>query len=141
MITVAAAEALFKSKALRALVAVVLLLGVAWGLKSCLEGRGYDKAKVEQAIEQGEANVKEHDRQVERDETSATITRETDKQAEKAVSKSEETTTKLKEKVRDVYGQKPTTAPVAVGVVLHPLDGRVQRAIDDAIDQANGTAR
>lgn len=132
---------LFGTRAGQVLVLALLIAGLIFGLKSCGKKEGYEQAQVEQAVATGKANVKEHDRQVERDQTSAAITSDTNKKAEEAVATSEKNTTELKEKVRDVYGQKPKTAPVAVGVVLHPLDERVQDAINRAVDQANTAAR
>jgi predicted lipid-binding transport protein (Tim44 family) len=51
------------------------------------------------------------------------------------------TDTETKEVIRYVYRDRPTTAPVQPGSLVHPLDPRVQDRIELGVDQARAATR
>jgi hypothetical protein len=51
------------------------------------------------------------------------------------------TDTETKEVIRYVYRDRPTTAPVEPGSLVHPLDPRVQHRIQLGVDQARAATR
>lgn len=56
--------------------------------------------------------------------------------ADKAVGEINDSNTKTVEVIRYVYRDRPTTRPVQPGGCVHPVDKRVQRRIEGAVDQA-----
>ena len=117
--------------------AIALGVLLAWWLfASHYELKGYAacKAKWDSAI--AAANVEQEAKNSANDAKSA----ETGKAAADAVAasnrKADQQADKNKETVNDVYRQPIRTAPVAFGSCVHPVDARVQDAIEDAAKRA-----
>ena len=117
-------------------IAIGLALGW-WGFSSHYEQQGYARCQAEHLKQQNDANVDQAKKNVENDKTSAAVGQQTADAAGKVIKDTDRDTNKTKENIEHVYEKPPATAPVALGSCVHPVDKRVQDALDDARRQAN----
>lgn len=117
-------------------VAVGLTIGW-WAFSSHYDAVGYRRCKDEQARAVNDANVKQARENANNDATSASVGQHAAASAEAVAKAADQGTTKTKETIEHVYAEPPTTAPIALGSCVHPLDQRVQDDIDAAVRRAN----
>lgn len=115
-------------------------IGVALGVyafSSHFEDKGYERCKGEQAAALNDANEKQAEENAAKDKLGTEIAQQAATEAEAVVKSADTNAITTKEQIKDVYKKPPTTAPVALGSCVHPLDDRVQDRIDRAVRQAN----
>lgn len=130
---------MFGTKIGRAVTLAAVILLCWWAFSSHYEKVGYDKCQAEHALAVANANVKQAAKNAANDALSAGIGQKSAKAADKAVAAVDKQTTKTKENTDRVYSKPPTTAPIALGSCVHPVDDSVQDDIDRAVDRANAT--
>lgn len=108
-----------------------------WAFSSHYEQAGYERCQGEHAKALADANANQANKNAANDRTSAEVGQQTADAASKVVKDTDRDTNKTKETIDHVYEKPPTTAPVALGSCVHPVDQRVQDAIDRAVRQAN----
>lgn len=107
--------------------------GVSWYLFS---DHYYEKGKTDcqlsRAQDTNAANVAQGERNAANNATASQIGQESAKAGNDAINTAREATDQQKEKVDVVYRNAPTTAPVAFGSCVHPVDDRVQQQFEQA---------
>lgn len=117
-------------------IAIGLALGW-WLFSSYYESQGYQRCKSEQAEALNRANVEQAKKNAESDKASAEVGQQTADAANTVVRDADAGTSTAKETIEDVYAKPPSTAPLALGSCVHPVDQRVQDDIDAAVRRAN----
>jgi len=117
-------------------VAIGLAVGW-WAFSSHYDKVGYERCQGEHAAALAAANADQANKNAANDKTSAAVGQQTADAAGKVIKGADADTTKTKETIDHVYQKPPTTAPVVLGSCVHPVDQRVQDAIDGAVRQAN----
>lgn len=119
---------------------ITIGLALGWWLfSSHYESQGYQRCKNEQTKALNKANAEQAKKNAENDAASAEVGRQTADAANTVVSGADSNTAETKETIEDVYTKPPTTAPLALGSCVHPVDQRVQDDIDAAVRRANTT--
>ena len=117
---------------------IAIGLGLGWWLFSAhYDSQGYQRCKSEQIEALNRANVEQAKKNAESDKASAEVGQQTADAANKVVRDADAGTTTAKETIEDVYAKPPSTAPLALGSCVHPVDQRVQDDIDAAVRRAN----
>lgn len=117
-------------------IAIGLTLGW-WLFSSYYDSQGYQRCKSEQIEALNRANVEQAKKNAESDKASAEVGQQTADAANTVVRDADAGTSTAKETIEDVYAKPPSTAPVALGSCVHPVDQRVQDDIDAAVRRAN----
>ena len=130
---------MFGTKLGRAVTLAAVILICWWAFSSHYEQEGYNRCQREHAAAVARANIDQARQNTANDKTSAGIGQKAATAADKAVAAVDKQTTKTKENTDRVYSKPPTTAPIALGSCVHPLDDSVQDDIDRAVDRANAT--
>lgn len=118
--------------------AISLAVGLSWwAFSSHYTGVGYEKCQGEHAAALAKANADQAAKNAENDRTSAEIGNQAADDAADVAKKADAGEAGAKEIVDDVYSKPAQTAPVALGSCVHPVDQRVQDAIDAAVRRAN----
>lgn len=118
---------------------IAIGLGLGWWLFSAhYDSQGYQRCKDEQLQALNQANVDQAAKNAANDKASAEVGQQTADAANKVVRDADAGTTTAKETIEDVYAKPPSTAPLALGSCVHPVDQRVQDDIDAAVRRANG---
>ena len=117
-------------------IAIGLALGW-WLFSSYYDSQGYQRCKDEQIEALNQANVEQAAKNTANDKASAEVGQQTADAANKVVRDADAGTTTAKETIEDVYAKPPSTAPLALGSCVHPVDQRVQDDIDAAVRRAN----
>lgn len=110
-------------------------------VSSHYEGVGYEKCQNEHRNAQAAANLNQAKANLKNDAISAGIGQRTATDAAQTVKAANAAATTTKETINNAYRDPPKTAPIALGSCVHPLDDRVQRAIDGAVNRSNRTGR
>ena len=118
-------------------IAIGLALGW-WLFSSYYDSQGYQRCKSEQIEALNRANVEQAKKNAESDKASAEVGQQTADAASTVVRDADAGTSTAKETIEDVYAKPPSTAPLALGSCVHPVDQRVQDDIDAAVRRANG---
>ena len=117
---------------------ITIGLALGWWLfSSYYDSQGYQRCKSEQIEALNRANVEQAKKNAESDKASAEVGQQTADAANKVVRDADAGTTTAKETIEDVYAKPPSTAPLALGSCVHPVDQRVQDDIDAAVRRAN----
>jgi len=117
---------------------IALTVGASWWAFSAhYMGVGYAKCQGEYAAALAQANADQAAKNAENDRTSAEIGNQAADDAADVAEKADAGEAGAKEIVDDVYSKPAQTAPVALGSCVHPVDQRVQDAIDAAVRRAN----
>ncbi len=117
---------------------IAIGLGLGWWLFSAhYDSQGYQRCKDEQLQALNQANVDQAAKNAANDKASAEVGQQTADAANKVVRDADAGTTTAKETIEDVYAKPPSTAPLALGSCVHPVDQRVQDDIDAAVRRAN----
>ncbi len=117
---------------------IAIGLGLGWWLFSAhYDSQGYKRCKDEQLQALNQANVDQAAKNAANDKASAEVGQQTADAANKVVRDADAGTTTAKETIEDVYAKPPSTAPLALGSCVHPVDQRVQDDIDAAVRRAN----
>ena len=117
---------------------ITIGLGLGWWLfSSHYDSQGYQRCKSEQIEALNRANVEQAEKNTANDKASAEVGQQTADAANKVVRDADAGTTTAKETIEDVYAKPPSTAPLALGSCVHPVDQRVQDDIDAAVRRAN----
>jgi hypothetical protein len=124
----------------QALILTAVILLCWWGFSAHYEKVGYDKCQSEHNTKVGEANIKQIEKQNERDSTSSAVATDTSAKAEAAVEKTDTQTNDRKETIRDEY-KKPPAVVVSACTGVAPVPGRVQNDFDAAVRGANAASR
>ena len=117
---------------------ITIGLALGWWLfSSYYDSQGYQRCKSEQIEALNRANVEQAKKNAESDKASAEVGQQTADAANTVVRDADAGTTTAKETIEDVYAKPPSTAPLALGSCVHPVDQRVQDDIDAAVRRAN----
>ena len=118
---------------------ITIGLGLGWWLfSSHYDAKGYQRCKSEQIEALNNANVEQAKKNAASAKVSAEVGQQTADAANTVVRDADDRTASTKETIEDVYAKPPTTAPLALGTCVHPVDQRVQDDIDAAVRRANG---
>ena len=117
-------------------IAIGLALGW-WLFSSHYDSQGYLRCKNEQAEAAAAANAEQAEKNAANDAASAEVGQQTADAANTVVRDADAGTSTAKETIEDVYAKPPSTAPLALGSCVHPVDQRVQDDIDAAVRRAN----
>lgn len=128
---------LFNTKLGQALVALIIIALCWWGFSSHYDNIGYQRCQTEQAAAVAKANVDQAKKNDERNTAASEIAKDATEAATEVTTQADTTSAKTIEVIRYVYRDRPTSAPVAFGSCAHPLDDRVQRRLDEAVNRAN----
>lgn len=132
---------LFGTKVGRAVLLSSVVLACWWGFSSHYRRVGYDKCQAEHAAAVAKANEEQARKNAKNDRKSAAVGQTAASAGNKVVSTADTNSNKTKETITDVYSEKPSTAPVAYGSCVHPVDQRVQDGIDAAVRRANDAGK
>lgn len=117
---------------------ITIGLALGWWLfSSHYDSQGYQRCKSEQIEALNRANVEQAKKNAESDKASAEVGQQTADAANTVVRDADAGTSTAKETIEDVYAKPPSTAPLALGSCVHPVDQRVQDDIDAAVRRAN----
>lgn len=117
---------------------ITIGLALGWWLfSSYYDSQGYQRCKSEQVEALNRANVEQAKKNAESDKASAEVGQQTADAANTVVRDADAGTSTAKETIEDVYAKPPSTAPLALGSCVHPVDQRVQDDIDAAVRRAN----
>ena len=117
---------------------ITIGLALGWWLfSSHYDSQGYQRCKSEQIEAINRANVEQAAKNTANDKASAEVGQQTADAANTVVRGADNSTAATKETIEDVYAKPPTTAPLALGSCVHPVDQRVQDDIDAAVRRAN----
>lgn len=117
---------------------ITIGLALGWWLfSSYYDSQGYQRCKSEQIEALNRANVEQAKKNAESDKASAEVGQQTADAANTVVRDADARTSTAKETIEDVYAKPPSTAPLALGSCVHPVDQRVQDDIDAAVRRAN----
>ena len=117
---------------------ITIGLGLGWWLFSAhYDAKGYQRCKSEQIEALNRANVEQAEKNAANDAASAEVGQQTADAANTVVREADDRTATTKETIEDVYAKPPSTAPLALGSCVHPVDQRVQDDIDAAVRRAN----
>lgn len=117
-----------------------IALGVLAGwylFSSHYESRGYQRCQNEQLVDINKANASQAAENAAKDKLGSEIARDAADAAAGVIKEADKNAVSSKEEISDVYKRPPSTAPVALGSCVHPVDKRVQDRIDRAVKQAN----
>jgi hypothetical protein len=110
-----------------------------WLVSSRAYDRGYAACQAQHAAAVDKANREQAKAEDAQRQGATEIAKTADASAQAATRAADEATHVTREVIDDVYREPPKTNPVVFGacVQLHPVDDRVQRRIDEAVDSAN----
>ena len=130
---------MFGTKLGRAVTLAAVILLCWWAFSSHYEQAGYGRCQREHAAAVARADAEQARQNAANDKTSAKVGQAAAIKAGEAIVAVDTQTTKTKENTDRVYSKPPTTAPIALGSCVHPVDDSVQDDIDRAVDRANST--
>lgn len=119
---------------------IMAAVGVTyWLVSHRAYDRGYAACQAEHAAATDRANRAQATAEAAQRHGATEIAKTADASAQAATRAADEATHATREVITDVYREPPKTNPVVFGacVQLHPVDERVQRRIDEAVDSAN----
>ncbi len=116
---------------------VVILGGLYWFLDHRAYTRGMADCQAAYNAAQVEADRDQAKREDAQRHEATQIAKDSDTKAQEATRATDTATAETKEVIRYVYRDPPKTQPVVAGTCVHPLDARVQREINKAVDSAN----
>jgi hypothetical protein len=119
---------------------ITLAIGLTyWWVSSSAYDRGYAACQAEHAKAVDDANRTQAKTEDAQRQGATQIAKAADASAQAATRAADEATHMTQGVITDVYREPPKTNPVVFGacVQLHPVDGRVQQRIDEAVDSAN----
>lgn len=118
-------------------IAVAASVGVSWwAFSSHYERVGYRKCQEAYAKAVETANKQQLAKNDANDKTSAKVGQKTADNVAQSNKAADNAAGKNKETINDVYAKPIRTAPVALGSCVHPVDARVQDAIESATNRA-----
>ena len=121
---------------------VAVGVGIAWlAFSSHYESAGYERCQREHAKAQAKANSEQARKNEQQVNAGLGIAKNADARAANAISEADKKSSDAKEDIKRVYKEPPTTAPLAIGSCVHPLDERVQERVDAAVRAANAAGR
>lgn len=129
---------LFNTKLGQALVALIIIAACWWGFSSHYTKVGYEQCQTEQRDAVAKANVDQAAKNEDRNDTASEIAKEASEAATAVTTEADTSSAKTTEVIRYVYRDRPTSAPVVIGSCAHPLDDRLQKRLDEAVNRANG---
>lgn len=117
-------------------------VGIAWfAFSSHYESVGYERCQGEHAKALARANAEQARKNEQQVNTGLGIAKNADARAANAISEADKKASDVKEDIKRVYKEPPTTAPVGIGSCVHPLDERVQDRVDASVRAANAAGR
>lgn len=121
------------------LMALALALGLLigwWAFSRHYYNKGLAECQAARLADTNAANVARGEANIANNAASSDLAQQTQAQGSGVVENAAAAAATAKETVNDVYKKPPTTAPIAFGSCVHPLDQRVQ----DRISQARSAA-
>jgi len=120
-------------RAVAATTLVAITLVTSWYFfSSHYTKAGYDACQAEHALAVAEDNIKVNEAQNKRDATTDKISDKADDTAAEVIEKTNTDTNETKTAIRTVYKDRVVTVPTVAGSCVHPVDSKVQSAIQDA---------
>jgi hypothetical protein len=128
---------LFGTKLGQLLVAALIVLLCWWAFSSHYDGVGYQRCRDEHAKAVAAANVKQAEENEARNATASEVAKDATAATVDVINQADDASAKTKKEIEYVYLDRPATAPVVFDSCAHPLDERVQRKLDEAVNRAN----
>lgn len=118
--------------------AALLAIAAAWWLG---DRNGYDRRGVECEAAADRATASQALAERDRDREARRVEREAQAGVQDDLDRIRDDQTTDQERIRYAYRDRIVTVPVAAGSCVHPVDDRVQDAIDDAVSAARAADR